>query len=108
LDLAPLSVVPKGVRPLAEQLPNESRKLWEGVTSNLLKKEYSEATRIKHTIEQKQRDIAAERRRTNNPFVPVYFDPDISSGAPVLTAEGRKVVDEMLKSSQQAATATAE
>jgi hypothetical protein len=40
-----LSVVPKTVRPLSEQLPNESRKLWEGVTSNLLKKEYGEANR---------------------------------------------------------------
>jgi hypothetical protein len=65
------------------------------VTSNLLKKEYSEATKIKQAIEQKQRDVAAER--TNQQFVPVYFDPDISSGAPALTKEGRKVMDEMLK-----------
>jgi hypothetical protein len=74
------------------------------VTSNLLKKEYSEATKIKQVIEQKQRDIAAERKRTNQQFVPVYFDPDISSGAPVLTKEGRKVVDEMLKETPPAAT----
>ncbi|KAG8826905.1 hypothetical protein FRC19_006778 [Serendipita sp. 401] len=97
IDLTPLALVPKQVRPLDEQLPNESRKLWEGVTSNLLKKEWSEATRVKQVIEQKQRDIAAERRKKNQPFVPVYFESDISSGAPNLTAEGKKVMEEMAK-----------
>lgn len=97
INLGALGVVPKHVRPLDQQLPNESRKLWDGVTSNLLQKEYSEATKIKQAIEQRQRDIAAERKKTNQPFVPVYFESDISSGTPVLTAEGRKVVDEMLK-----------
>lgn len=29
-------------------------------------------------------------------FVPVYFEPDISSGQPVLTDEGRKAVEEEL------------
>lgn len=29
-------------------------------------------------------------------FIPVYFEPDISSGQPVLTAEGRKAVEEEL------------
>ncbi|KAG8831396.1 hypothetical protein FRC17_003222 [Serendipita sp. 399] len=102
LDMSPLAVVPKQVRPLDEQLPNESRKLWEGVTSNLLKKEWSEATRIKQVIEQKQRDIAAERRRKNQPFVPVYFESDISSGAPTLTDEGRKVMEDMARYSPAA------
>ena len=55
--------MPKSVRPLSGQHPNESRKLWEHVTSNLLKKEFSEATRVKLAIEQKQRDIAAERKK---------------------------------------------
>ncbi|CAG7847793.1 Oxysterol-binding protein-like protein 1 [Serendipita indica DSM 11827] len=97
IDLSALSVVPKQVRPIEEQLPNESRRLWEGVTSNLLSKEFSEATKIKQAIEQKQRDIAAERKRNNTPFEPVYFDPDISSGAPQLTAEGQKALEEMIK-----------
>lgn len=101
-------MVPKQVRPLEGQLPDESRKLWEGVTSNLLKKEFSEATRIKQAIEQKQRDIAAERKRTNQPFVPVYFDADISSGAPILTSEGRKVMDEMIRESPAPSTCAKE
>lgn len=64
LDLSQLQVIPKQVRPLERQEPNESRRLWDGVTSRLLSKEYSEANRHKQAIEQKQRDDAAEMKRT--------------------------------------------
>ncbi|KAI0646560.1 hypothetical protein C8Q79DRAFT_963358 [Trametes meyenii] len=97
LDLSTLHVIPKTVRPLERQLPNESRKLWDSVTTRLLKKEYSEATKHKLTIEQKQRDEAAERKRKGVKFVPRYFDPDISSGMPTLTDEGRKAIEEEIK-----------
>lgn len=63
IDISTLRVVPKEVRPLEKQLPHESRKLWRNVTDNLLKKEYSEATKEKVAIEQRQRDEAAERKR---------------------------------------------
>jgi len=63
IDLAPLQVVPKSIRPISRQLPTESRRLWESVTSRLLRKEYGDATRAKHIIEQRQRDEAAERKR---------------------------------------------
>ena len=63
IDLSQLQSVPKVVRPLEKQLHNESRKLWENVTSKLLSKEYSEATKHKQAIEQKQRDEAADRKR---------------------------------------------
>lgn len=63
IDLSALSVMPKTVRPLEKQHPRESRKLWETVTENLTKKEFSEATKEKVTIEQRQRDEAAERKR---------------------------------------------
>ncbi len=63
IDLSKLHPIPKDVRPLEKQLPHESRKLWESVTSNLLNKEFSEATKEKVAIEQKQRDVAAERKR---------------------------------------------
>lgn len=53
-------------------LPGESRKLWEKVTSNLLKKDYSEATKEKVTIEQKQRDEAAERKKKGTECVFFY------------------------------------
>lgn len=63
IDLTPLQPVPKTVCPISRQLPNESRRLWESVTSRLVSKEYGEATRAKHIIEQRQRDEAAERKR---------------------------------------------
>lgn len=62
IDITTLHPVPKAVRPLEKQLPTESRKLWDPVTSRLLRKEYSEATKLKQAIEQKQRDDAAERK----------------------------------------------
>ncbi|KAJ3998092.1 hypothetical protein F5050DRAFT_1873306 [Lentinula boryana] len=97
IDLSTLWVVPKQVRPLEKQLPTESRKLWEGVTSRLLKKEFSEATREKVVIEQRQRDEAAERKKKGVSFVPQYFEEDISSGVSKLTEEGRKAVEEELQ-----------
>jgi oxysterol-binding protein-related protein 9/10/11 len=63
LDLSMLKVIPKAVRPIDKQLPNESRKLWQDVTTRLIKKEYGEATKYKLAIEQRQRDEAAERKR---------------------------------------------
>ncbi len=63
LDISTLAVIPKTVRPLERQLPTESRKLWDNVTTRLLKKEYSDATKHKLAIEQKQRDDTAERKR---------------------------------------------
>ncbi|KAK7684905.1 hypothetical protein QCA50_011738 [Cerrena zonata] len=97
LDISTLHVIPKTVRPLERQLPDESRKLWENVTAKLLSKEYSEATRHKLAIEQKQRDDAAERKRKGQKFIPKYFDSDIDSGIPILTEEGRKALEEELK-----------
>lgn len=47
------------VRPLDEQDPQESRKLWDPVTTNLLAKNWNEATKQKQVIEQRQRDKAA-------------------------------------------------
>lgn len=99
VDLSALQVVPKVVRPLHKQLPNESRKLWDSVTSRLLNKEYSDATKHKLVIEQRQRDEANERKRKGQEFIPHYFEKDISSGVPTLTAEGWKALEEELQES---------
>ncbi|KAJ8688685.1 hypothetical protein PTI98_013447 [Pleurotus ostreatus] len=96
IDLSQLQVVPKSVRPLKKQLPHESRKLWETVTSHLLNKEFSDATREKVAIEQKQRDDAAERKRKGVEFTPLYFEKDVDAGYSHLTAEGLKAVEEEL------------
>ena len=63
LDLSTLQIIPKAVRSLDKQLPNESRKLWEDVTARLINKEFGEATKYKLAIEQKQRDEATERKK---------------------------------------------
>ncbi|KAI0253366.1 hypothetical protein BJV78DRAFT_1389576 [Lactifluus subvellereus] len=97
IDLTPLRSVPKMVRPIAKQQPTESRRLWESVTSRLLRKEYGEATRAKHTIEQRQRDETAERKRRGLEFVPRYFEKDIQSGVPVLTQAGREALEEEVR-----------
>ncbi|KAI0294845.1 hypothetical protein B0F90DRAFT_1754520 [Multifurca ochricompacta] len=97
IDLTPLRAVPKSVRPISRQLPSESRRLWDSVTSRLLRKEFSEATRAKQVIEQRQRDEAAERKRRGVEFVSRYFEKDIQSGVPTLTQAGREALEEELK-----------
>ncbi|KAF9653725.1 hypothetical protein BDM02DRAFT_3086907 [Thelephora ganbajun] len=99
IDISTLHPVPKAVRALESQLPTESRKLWDSVTSRLLNKEYSEATKFKQAIEQKQRDDATERRNRGVEFIPVYFEKDIDGGTPQLTVEGRKAVEEEIAES---------
>ncbi|KZT33032.1 hypothetical protein SISSUDRAFT_1027985 [Sistotremastrum suecicum HHB10207 ss-3] len=94
IDVSYLSVMPKSVRDIPEQLPNESRRLWEGVTNHLLSKEYGEATRVKQTIEQAQRDLAASRKKKGEVFQPVYFESEIESGEPILTATGRALLEQ--------------
>jgi len=94
IDLSAILPVPNVVRPVANQAPFESRRLWENVTNNLVKRNFSEATKHKQAIEQAQRDRAAERKKTGAAFVPVFFDPDISSGAPKLTVVGRKTIED--------------
>ncbi|KAJ3565237.1 hypothetical protein NP233_g7764 [Leucocoprinus birnbaumii] len=97
INLSTLQVIPKEVRPLEKQMANESRKLWQNVTSNLMKKEYSEATKEKIAIEQRQRDAAAERKRKGVEFIPKYFEKDLSAGYAKLTEEGWKAVKEELE-----------
>ncbi|THG98317.1 hypothetical protein EW145_g7447, partial [Phellinidium pouzarii] len=84
----------KRVRPLEAQHAYESRRLWESVTSRLLAKEYGEATRNKHTIEQRQRENAAERKKKGEEFMPVFFERDFESGIPKLTPGGMKALED--------------
>ncbi|KAJ6532767.1 hypothetical protein DFH09DRAFT_1182229 [Mycena vulgaris] len=101
LDLSVLEVLPKNVRPLEKQLPNESRRLWDSVTTRLLKKEFSDATREKVGIEQKQRDIAADRKRKGVEFSPCYFEKDLDGGYAALTPAGREAVQEEMQEPSQ-------
>ncbi|KAK1921849.1 hypothetical protein DB88DRAFT_499401 [Papiliotrema laurentii] len=94
LDLDQLALIPKSVRPLEEQDEQESRRLWDPVTQNLLSKNWSEATKQKQIIEQRQRELAAKRKANNEEFVPRFFEVDISDGRPKLSEGGRKAIQE--------------
>lgn len=61
-----LALIPKIVRPLDEQDEQESRRMWDPVTQNLVSKNWGEATRQKQIIEQRQRDIAAKLKSTGD------------------------------------------
>nr|KAJ3419458.1 hypothetical protein HK105_006938 [Polyrhizophydium stewartii] len=61
-DMASSEVAPKIVRPVEEQDPLESRRVWRAVTDALHAKDYSTATKEKRAIEDRQRRIAAEHR----------------------------------------------
>ncbi|KAJ7484378.1 hypothetical protein FB451DRAFT_1232295 [Mycena latifolia] len=101
LDLSTLEVLPKTVRPIEKQLPHESRRLWDSVTTRLLKKEFSDATKEKVAIEQRQRDVAADRKRKGVEFVPCYFEKNLDAGYAALTPAGRQAVEEELQEPSQ-------
>ncbi|KAJ9121083.1 hypothetical protein QFC24_005064 [Naganishia onofrii] len=108
IDLAHLGMTPRSVRPLSEQEERESRRLWDPVTAHMVTKNWSEATKQKQSIEQRQRDIAIELKQKGIEYVPsfpflrdvhkpAYFEEDISSGKPVLSEQGRKAVEAELE-----------
>ena len=104
VQLSDLGVTPKHVRPLEEQEEFESRRIWAPVTEAIHSKQYSQATKNKQVIEQRQRDKAAERKHTGEGFIPQFFDPDYSSGRPKLTAAGKAVLAGELNESTSSAT----
>jgi oxysterol-binding protein-related protein 9/10/11 len=55
IDVAPLFPVAKIAPPEQYQLPNESRRFWSQVTTAILEKQYGQATKFKHEIEDRQR-----------------------------------------------------
>ncbi|KAJ9117815.1 hypothetical protein QFC20_000095 [Naganishia adeliensis] len=101
IDLEQLDLTPRSVRPLEQQEERESRRLWDPVTVNMMSKNWSEATKQKQMIEQRQRDLAAERRQKGIEHKPVYFEEDISSGKPTLSEEGRKAVQAELERARE-------
>ncbi|KAF9731413.1 hypothetical protein PMIN06_003136 [Paraphaeosphaeria minitans] len=93
IDLDPLFVVPKSIPPIEEQLPNESRKFWDGVTNAIVNKQYSLATTLKQEIEDKQRKKAAERKETGKAWQPRFFTGSVTPvGRPDLTPDGEEAL----------------
>ncbi|KIP10835.1 hypothetical protein PHLGIDRAFT_125333 [Phlebiopsis gigantea 11061_1 CR5-6] len=97
LDLSTLYPIPKLVRDLSKQQEKESRLMWQIVTEKLLSKEYSEANKAKHAIEQRQREEEAARKLRGEKYVPKYFVWDEDTGIPVLTDAGVNALEEEMK-----------
>ncbi len=98
IDLDPLTQVPKIIPPLEQQLPNESRRFWARVTNSIKEKHFTEATRIKQELEEKQRQKAAERKEKDVEWRPRFFvEPvvqpgDLMQGRPQLSDEGKRAL----------------
>ena len=98
IDIGPLLPVAKRTPPEEDQLPNESRRFWQQVTNAILDKRYGEATNLKHEIEERQRQKAAERKVNHEEWKPRFFVGAVTPlGKPELTGEGRYVLQQMHK-----------
>ncbi|KAL4973245.1 hypothetical protein BDW66DRAFT_142604 [Aspergillus desertorum] len=94
IDIVPLFPVAKTLPPEESQLSNESRKFWSGVTEAILDKRYSQATKLKLEIEDRQRQKAAERQEKNEEWKPRFFTGAITPlGKPALSEEGLKAIE---------------
>ncbi|KAL4945337.1 hypothetical protein BDV06DRAFT_231216 [Aspergillus oleicola] len=94
IDIAPLFPVAKSLPPDETQLSNESRKFWSGVTEAILDKRYSQATKLKVEIEDRQRQKAAERQEKNEEWKPRFFKGAVTPlGKPALSDEGLKALE---------------
>ena len=69
INMAELNACERHVRPLEEQHPWESRRLWDKVTQALLRHEYSHASSEKHHIEHNHRNHLDERSKKGDPYV---------------------------------------
>ncbi|KAL2003579.1 hypothetical protein VTN02DRAFT_3245 [Thermoascus thermophilus] len=96
IDIAPLFPADKILPPDEDQLPNESRKFWSEVTAAILDKRYSQATKLKQDLEERQRQKAAARKAKNEEWVPRFFTGVVTPpGRPELTEEGKQVLRAM-------------
>ena len=73
IDFSSLTKAKKQLRSLADQNDNESRKLWQNVTRYLRNKEIQLVADEKHAIEEKQREIAKQRKEMNLEWSAKYF-----------------------------------
>ncbi|KAF2501013.1 hypothetical protein BU16DRAFT_522072 [Lophium mytilinum] len=93
IDLNPLFPVAKLVPPIEDQLSNESRKFWAGVTDAILNKQFGLATQLKQELEERQREKAADRKARNSEWQPRFFTGATTPiGKPDLTKDGEDVL----------------
>ncbi|OQE30060.1 hypothetical protein PENSTE_c002G05716 [Penicillium steckii] len=94
IDITPLFPAEKEIPPSETQLSNESLKFWSEVTNAITGKQYTEATKLKQDIEERQRQRAAERKEQEIEWKPRFFTGAVTPlGKPELTEEGQKVLE---------------
>ncbi|KAK1165364.1 oxysterol-binding protein-related protein 9-like isoform X1 [Acipenser oxyrinchus oxyrinchus] len=76
IDTKKMSTIKKKVRKLEDQLEYESRSLWKDVTVNLKLRDIDAATEAKHSLEEKQRAEARERKEEEMQWETRLFHED--------------------------------
>ncbi|XP_041127383.1 oxysterol-binding protein-related protein 9-like isoform X4 [Polyodon spathula] len=76
IDTKKMSTIKKKVRKLEDQLEYESRSLWKDVTVNLKLRDIDAATEAKHSLEEKQRAEARERKENEMQWETRLFHED--------------------------------
>ena len=93
IDVTPLEQESKICPPVEEQLPNESRRFWTGVTEAIQAKQFSTATAMKQQLEETQRQKANHRKEKLKQWQPRFFTTVTEAdGRPSLTADGEKAM----------------
>lgn len=93
IDIAPLSAATKILPPSEQQLSNESLKFWAEVTDSIMDKQFTQATKLKQDIEERQRQRATERKDEGVEWKPRFFTGAVTPlGKPELTPEGQKAL----------------
>ncbi|KAL9603666.1 MAG: hypothetical protein Q9219_000985 [cf. Caloplaca sp. 3 TL-2023] len=93
VDLNPLWPIPKIIPPENQQLTNESRRFWHGVTDAILTKQYGQATKLKQELEERQREKATARKDQGSEWKPRFFTEALMpNGKPELSEEGRQAL----------------
>jgi len=64
----------KHVVPEEEQEPNESRRLWKGLTEAIAAKDMDAATEAKTLVEEAQREVRKKRDESGEKHVPRFFE----------------------------------
>lgn len=94
IDIGPLHPATKILPPSEQQLPNESLKFWSEVTNAIVDKQFTQATKLKQDIEERQRQRATERKERGVEWKPRFFTGAVTPlGKPELTPEGQKALE---------------
>ncbi|XP_046893196.1 oxysterol-binding protein-related protein 9 isoform X3 [Hypomesus transpacificus] len=76
IDTKKMGLIKKKVRKLEDQLVYESRSMWKDVTLNLKLKDIDAATEAKHSLEERQRGEARERKENEQQWETRLFHED--------------------------------